>query len=152
MERYGAPGFPQYVNQTIMSSPAIGDIDGDGFLDIVVGGGRYYQGAVGRQVYAWKRNGTFVAGWPVSTTGQVFGSPALADLTGDGKPEVIIGDEPEGPNGPYLYAFRGNGTQLFKMQPKSYFGTSPNVEARSSRTSTAAMRSTSSFRSTPRSR
>jgi hypothetical protein len=121
------PGFPQYVNQTIMSSPAIGDIDGDGFLDIVVGGGSYYQGAVGRQVYAWKRNGTFVAGWPVSTTGQVFGSPALADLTGDGKPEVIIGDEPEGSSGPYLYAFRGNGTLLFKMQPKSYFGTTPNV-------------------------
>lgn len=120
-------GFPQYVNQTIMSSPAIGDIDGDGFLDIVVGGGSYYQGAVGRQVYAWKRNGTFVAGWPVSTTGQVFGSPALADLTGDGTPEVIIGDEPEGSTGPFLYAFRGNGTQLFKMQPKSYFGTSPNV-------------------------
>ena len=121
------PGFPRYVNQTIMSSPAIGDIDGDGFLDIVVGGGRYYQGAVGRQVYAWKRDGTSVSGWPVSTTGQVFGSPALADLTGDGKPEVIIGDEPEGTSGPFLYAFQGNGSQLFKMQPRSYFAVTPNV-------------------------
>ena len=121
------PGFPQYVNQTIMSSPAIGDIDGDGFLDIVVGGGLYYPGAVGHRVYAWRRDGTFVPGWPVTTTGQVFGSQALADLTGDGKPEVIVGDQPEGTAGPYLYAFRGNGTQLFKMQPKSYFGTSPNV-------------------------
>lgn len=121
------PGFPRYVNQTIMSSPAIGDIDGDGFLDIVVGGGRFYTGAVGRQVYAWRRDGSFVPGWPVSTTGQVFGSPALADLTGDGKPEVIVGDQPDGSNGPFLYAFHGNGAPLFKMQPRSYFGTSPNV-------------------------
>src|SRR5678815_3351344 len=61
------PGFPQYVNQTIVSSPAVGDIDGDGYLDIVVGGGIYYPGAVGHQVYAWKRDGTFVPGWPVTT-------------------------------------------------------------------------------------
>ena len=121
------PGFPQYVNQTIMSSPAIGDIEGNGFLDIVVGGGRFYQGAVGRQVYAWRRDGTFVPGWPVTTNGQVSGSPALADLTGDGKLDVIIGDEPDGTTGPFLYAFRGDGTLLFKMQPMSYFGTTPNV-------------------------
>jgi hypothetical protein len=121
------PGFPRYVNQTIMSSPAVGDIDGDGFLDIVVGGGRFYTGAVGRQVYAWRRDGSFVPGWPVTTTGQTFSSPALADLTGDGKPEVIISDDPDGPNGPFLYAFQGSGQLLFKMQPKSFFGTTPNV-------------------------
>lgn len=121
------PGFPQYVNQTIMSSPAVGDIDGDGSLDIVVGGGVFYTGAVGRQVYAWRSNGTFLPGWPVSTTGQVFTSPALADLTGDGIPEVIVSDEPDGSSGPFLYAFRGTGALHFKMQPKSYFSVTPNV-------------------------
>ena len=110
-----------------MSSPAIGDIDGDGHLDIVVGGGRFYQGAVGRQVYAWRRDGTPLPGWPVSTTGQVSSSPALADLTGDGIPEVIVSDEPDGSSGPYLYAFRGNGSLLFKVQPKSYFAVTPNI-------------------------
>jgi hypothetical protein len=123
------PGFPRYVNQTIMSSPAIGDIDGDGHLDIVVGGGRYYQGTVGRQVYAWRRDGTSLPGWPVSTTGQVFSSPALADLTGDGVPEVIVSDDRDTltGTGPYLYAFRGNGSVLFKVQPKCYFAVTPNI-------------------------
>lgn len=121
------PGFPQFVDQTIMSSPAVGDINGDGLLDIVVGGGRFYTGAVGRKVYAWRRDGTFLPGWPVTTNGQVFSSPALADLTGDGQPEVIVSDDPEGSTGPFLYAYRGNGTLLFQMQPLSYFGTTPKV-------------------------
>jgi hypothetical protein len=93
----------------------------------VVGGGTFYTGAVGRQVYAWRKDGSFLPGWPVSTTGQVFASPALADLTGDGKPEVIVSDEPGGGTGPFLYAFQGNGAPHFKVQPKAYFSVTPNI-------------------------
>jgi VCBS repeat protein len=121
------PGFPRYVDQTIMSSPAIADLDGDGSLDIVVGGGVFYTGAVGRRVYAWRRDGTPLPGWPVVTNGQVYSSPALADLTGDGKPEVIVSDEPSDGTGPFLYAFRGNGALHFKIQPKSFFSVTPYI-------------------------
>lgn len=120
-------GFPKYVDQTIMSSPAIGDLDGDGALDIVVGGGTFYTGAVGRKVYAWRRDGSPLPGWPVSTTGQVFSSPALADLNDDGKPEVIVTDQPEGSVGPFLYAFLGTGQLFFKVQPRAYFAVTPNL-------------------------
>jgi FG-GAP-like repeat len=117
------PGFPQFIDQTMMSSPAIGDINGDGRPEIVVGGGVFYPGNVGRKVYAYRCDGTFAPGWPVSVEAQVFDSPALADLDGNGRLDVVITDENAN-----LYAFRGDGSQIFKMKPKSFFGTSPNAD------------------------
>jgi hypothetical protein len=117
------PGFPQFIDQTMMSSPALGDIDGDGKPEIVVGGGVFYQGNVGRKVYAYRCDGSFAPGWPVSVEAQVFDSPALADLDGNGRLDVVITDENAN-----LYAFRGDGSQIFKMKPKSFFGTSPNAD------------------------
>lgn len=120
------PGFPRFFDETTMSSPAIGDIAGDSRPEIVVGGGVYWSTccnpAVGRKVYAINCDGSNVAGWPVATDGQVFDSPALADLDGNGKLDVVITD-----GSPNLYAFRGNGTQIFKIRPRSFFGTSPNA-------------------------
>jgi hypothetical protein len=117
------PGFPQFIDQTMMSSPAVGDINGDGRPEIVVGGGTFYLGNVGRKVYAYRCDGTFAPGWPVTVEAQVFDSPALADLDGNGQLDVVITDENAN-----LYALRGNGTQIFKMKPKSFFGTSPNAD------------------------
>ena len=117
------PGFPRFIDQTMMSSPAVGDIDGDGKPEIVVGGGVFYPGNVGRKVYAYRCDGSYAAGWPVTVDAQVFDSPALADLDRNGVLDVIVTDESAN-----LYAFRGNGTQIFKMKPKSFFGTSPNAD------------------------
>ncbi len=117
-------GFPQCVDQTIFSSPAIGDIDGDGKPEIVHGTGTFWPNRA-QKIYAWHCNGTPVAGWPVSIVGQsgAFNGPALADLNGDGKLDVVVtADNTESSSTFHVYAFKGDGTQLWVATPKDYFG------------------------------
>src|SRR3546814_7940021 len=59
------------VDDVIHSSPAIGDIDGDGRPEAVVGGGNYYNRGDGRKVFAWHvDDGSTVPGWPQSKIGR----------------------------------------------------------------------------------
>ncbi len=120
-------GFPRCIDQTIVSPAAVGDIDGDGAPEIVVGTGDYWPNAT-HAVYAFKCDGTLVPGWPVSVQGQVFTAPALADLSGTGNLDVIVTDDNSSPSTTFhVYAFRGNGTQIFQTVPLSYFGTTPDA-------------------------
>ncbi|MEX2195021.1 MAG: S8 family serine peptidase [Thermoleophilaceae bacterium] len=104
------PGWPVLARDRaggdvakILSSPAIGDIDGDGSPDIVHGTGEAYGStplASGR-VYAWDAGGRLLPGWPVKP-GALVGealplvgegvpmSPLLADVDGDGRDEVAV--------------------------------------------------------------
>ena len=71
----------------VCSSPAVGDINGDGELEIV-------DGSCGQcgTVYAWRPDGTVLPGWPFVTNAVVDGSsPSLGDLDGDGRIEIVIG-------------------------------------------------------------
>ncbi len=109
------PGFPVEGSQNFQSSPAIGDIDGDGWLDIVVGSGTY-ESSGGNKVYAWDSRGNLLPGWPTTTGGNMPAAPALGDVTGDGRLEVVIGCGAEGDAYPApcseLYAWHGDGTAV----------------------------------------
>jgi hypothetical protein len=86
------PGWPILAAQLPMAGPpAIGDLDGDGSLEIAIASGR-------RTLHAYNYNATEMAGWPVSvplvdypTPTHHPGPPVIADADGDGRQDVILG-------------------------------------------------------------
>lgn len=101
-----------HPDEVVMGSPAIGDVNGDGRLEMVVTTGAYYHNATSRSVLVHHLDdGSTVPGWPRTTGGILKASPALADLDGDAVLDVVIG----GWDG-YVHAFRGNGTKLWETK------------------------------------
>jgi len=107
------PGFPFKVSDNLWGSCAVGDLDGDGHLELVFVSGVNSE----KRVYVLRDNGTeWMDGDANPATIGVFktlgasfnvNTPALADLDGDGHPEIIVG----GSDGK-LYAWKSNGANV----------------------------------------
>ncbi|HLE97422.1 MAG TPA: S8 family serine peptidase, partial [Candidatus Thermoplasmatota archaeon] len=138
------PGVGTYRGSQIVSTTAVGDLDGDGDLEIVVGSNEHYPEPVAvsavsvtstataltglldtgnGRLYALHADGSAVAGFPVPVpdlaaellpyVGEgVTGSPALADLDGDGADEIVV----FATAGPVM-VYRGDGSGFYGDGP-----------------------------------
>ncbi len=89
------------------SSPGLGDLDGDGVLDVVVGTGAAK--VEGRVLALSGATGQTL--WTHEVRGEVVGSPAMADVNGDGTLDAVIGGRDvqmwalDGRTGEQIWAF-----------------------------------------------
>jgi hypothetical protein len=137
------PGWPRQLRADGAGSPAFADLDGDGRTELILADGNGL-------VHAFRRDGTELPGWPVHTgaiplpaggrnaftTGSVsrswyapvlLGAPTVADLDGDGRPEVAVADI-EGAL--WVWDHRGRLRQGFPVHPDPRFSRVPGCQER----------------------
>lgn len=79
------PGWPVRADYVRLSSPALGDIDGDDDLEVLVGG--YDPGLTREKLFAYHHDGMPVSGWPrlldhPGASGNINSSVIVADIDG----------------------------------------------------------------------
>ena len=150
------PGWPVEARdgddrERVVSSPAVGDIDGDGEPDVVEASAEVY-GSVPQttgRVYAWNARGELKPGWPIKPPALAAdaipiagegtpASPSLADVDGDGTDEVAIAAFTGQPD---LYS--GDGSQLSGGQ--HFTTTGRGSDSRATATSALALGSNGAF-------
>ena len=87
------------IGHIILTSPAVGNLDSDDQLEIVVG--------TQTQVFAWNHDGSNLTGWPIAGFSGMSSSSAIADIDELAGPEVIIGSGDHN-----LYAWHADGSKV----------------------------------------
>jgi hypothetical protein len=99
------PGFPFATSGTVKSTPAVADLEGDGVAEIIVAA---YDDSGLDYLYALDHQGVVKPGWPVRAGAIRLSSPAVGDLDGDGRLDVVIG----GGGGSTVYAYASDASLL----------------------------------------
>ncbi len=123
---HNVPGWDQQVQETthpdfrgrfeeqgLWSSPQIVDLDRSGRPEIVVGTGNFFQDERGQFIRVWNADGTLRV--TLDTIGRTLASPLIADINGDGQPEIVAVTL-EG----YVHAWTAAGTPLFATQARPF--------------------------------
>jgi hypothetical protein len=104
------PGWPRSLTikgNPISPSPALADFDGDGYLEVVVANNGGNSPSLS-SLRVFDSQGNTLPGWPRSVGGyNSESSPIVADISGDGVPDVLFGNE-----GGLLYGWNKNGADL----------------------------------------
>ncbi len=91
---WGQVTWPDYNSRNGETRPAVGDIDGDGKAEILIGLGRGGEGSM--QIFRLAASSLVAVGWThinwpeyAKENGETW--PAVGDIDGDGQNEVVIG-------------------------------------------------------------
>ena len=101
----------------LTATPALGDVDGDGYDEIVFG---QYGGD--RLLYALNIDGTNVSGFPVELDEKVQRGVALSDFNGNGKMDIVIGTDDE-----YIHLILDDGTIAWSYETGGDIRVAPTV-------------------------
>jgi subtilisin family serine protease len=98
-------GWPKEIPVTLaftgqfgapLTSPVVGDLDGNGELEIIVAISHQFLAKTPdyndsfAELYAWQKDGTLLANWPVRFAHKSIEALAVGDLDGAGKEEVVL--------------------------------------------------------------
>jgi len=78
-----------FANSWLMGSPAIGQLDADEDLEVVIGG----YSSSGKKIYAVNSDGTEVDGFPVDVGEKMIKGVALYDFNGNGIDDIVFGSD-----------------------------------------------------------